>query len=162
LPRGESLTYTVRAEGKPSMNKSILRCNCGHQVLGKEILRAEPYEKESGREAVYIKYRCRRCKRMGEAFFDKLEFDASIFETPRNEMSDVERDHFLDEKTISSGDIISFHRALSKSASLEDLRRLDGNSRPRSKNDKAETPKARKNGDKGGGETPSQSRRPGS
>lgn len=141
------------------MNKPILRCGCGHQVLGKEILRVEPYEKESGREAIYIKYRCRRCKRLGEAFFSRLEFDASIFEAPRNEMSDVERDHFLDEKTISSGDVIAFHRALSKSASLEDLNRLDSNSRGRGK---GETPKARKNGEKGNGETPSPSRRPGS
>ncbi len=141
------------------MNKPILRCHCGHQVLGKEVLRAEPYEKESGREAVYVKYRCRRCKRMGEAFFDRLEFDAGIFETPRNEMSDVERDHFLDETVISSGDVISFHRALSKTASLEDLRRLDGNSRGRGKN---ESSKTRKNGEKGNGETPSPSKRPGS
>ncbi len=144
------------------MNKTILRCNCGHQVLGKEILRAEPYEKESGRESIYIKYRCRRCKRLGEAFFDRLEFDASIFEAPRNEMSDVERDHFLDEKTISSGDVIAFHRALSKSASLEDLSRLESNARGRGKTDKPDVPKTRKNGDKGNGETPSASRRPGS
>ena len=138
------------------MSQPILRCNCGHQVLGKEILRAEPFEKESGREAIYVKYRCRRCKRMGEAFFDRLEFDASIFEAPRNEMSDVERDHFLDEKTISSGDVISFHRALSKATTLDDLRRLDGNARNRAKGD----PKARKNGEKGSGEAPSL--RPGS
>lgn len=140
------------------MNKSILRCHCGHQVLGKEVLRAEPYERESGREAVYVKYRCRRCKKIGEAFFDRLEFDAGIFEAPRNEMSEVERDHFLDETEISSGDVISFHRALSNSATLEELRRLDGNSRGRGKTD---APKPRKNGEKGSGETPSTSRRPG-
>lgn len=146
------------------MNKPILRCRCGHQVLGKEVLRAEPYEKESGRESVYVKYRCRRCKRMGEAFFDGLEFDPSIFEAPRNEMSDVERDRFLDEKTISSGDVIAFHRALSKSATLEDLKRFENNPRPRRTTDSkaADALKARKNNEKGNGETPSQTRRPGS
>ncbi len=149
------------------MSQSILRCSCGHQVLGREILRAEPFEKESGREAIYIKYRCRRCKKLGEAFFNRLEFDASIFEAPRNEMSDAERDHFLDENTISSSDVIAFHRALSKTASLEDLRRLDGNrpdgardgnARGRGKGDS----KPRKNGEKGGGEASPQARRPGS
>ena len=145
------------------MNKPILRCRCGHQVLGKEVLRAEPYEKESGREAVYVKFRCRRCKALGEAFFDRLEFDPSIFEAPRNEMSDVERDRFLDEKTISSGDVISFHRALKKAMTLDELKRVDTGSRARRVADKAaEALKARKNNEKGNGETPSQARRPGS
>jgi DNA-directed RNA polymerase subunit RPC12/RpoP len=145
------------------MNKPILRCRCGHQVLEKEVLRAEPYEKESGREAVYVKYRCRRCKSMGEAFFDRLEWKPEIFEVPRNEMSDVERDRFLDEKTISSGDVISFHRALSKTVTLEDLKRLEANPRGRRVDNKVDnSAKARKNNEKGNGETPSQARRPGS
>lgn len=142
------------------MNKPTVRCRCGHQVLGKEVLRAEPYEKESGREAVYVKYRCRRCKRLGEAFFDGLEFDAAIFEAPRNEMSDVERDRFLDEKTISSGDVISFHRALKKAASLEELKRFENGARNRRGDKNSEAPKARKNNENG--ETPSQARRPNS
>ncbi|RYG70535.1 hypothetical protein EON80_07740 [bacterium] len=146
------------------MNKPILRCRCGHQVLEREVLRAEPYEKESGREAVYVKFRCRRCKRMGEAFFDRLEWNPGIFEAPRNEMSEVERDRFLDEKSISSGDVISFHRALSKAVTLEDLKRLETNPRGR-RNENAKgdsSAKARKNNEKGNGETPSQARRPGS
>ncbi len=143
------------------MNKPTVRCRCGHQVFGKEVLRAEPYERESGREAVYVKYRCRRCKRLGEAFFDGLEFDAAIFEAPRNEMSDAERDRFLDQNTISSGDVISFHRALKKAATLEELKRFENNARNRRGDAKSiEAPKSRKNNENG--ETPSQARRPNS
>ncbi|HEX9997308.1 MAG TPA: hypothetical protein VGB45_09210 [Abditibacterium sp.] len=144
------------------MNKPILRCRCGHQVFGKEVLRTEPYEKESGREAVYVKYRCRRCKRLGEAFFDDLEWNPSIFEAPRNELSDAERDRFIDEKAISSSDVISFHRALGKTVTLEELKRLEANPRGRRSDKSDSASKTRKNNEKGNGETPSQARRPNS
>lgn len=105
------------------MSKPGVRCRCGHQVLGREVLRTEPFEKASGREVVYVKYRCRRCKMLGEAFIAPEEWDPSIFETPRDEMGAFERDRFADQKAISSGDVIAFHRALKKAASLSELAR---------------------------------------
>ena len=105
------------------MSHSIVRCRCGHQVLGREVLRTEPCEKASGAEVVYIKYRCRRCKKIGEAFIPHEEWSADIFEAPRDEMAVEERDRFLDEGAISSGDVISFHRALQKAGTLSELAR---------------------------------------
>lgn len=107
------------------MNQSTVRCRCGHQVMGREVLRTEPYEKESGREEVYVKYRCRRCKALGEAFIPRDEWDPKIFDEPRNEMNALERDRFIDEKAVSSGDVISFHRALQRVQTPADLSRLD-------------------------------------
>lgn len=131
------------------MNKPVVRCRCGHQVLGKEVLRVDPYERSSGREMVYVKYRCRRCKKLGEAFIPESEWDMSIFEAPRNEMSELERDRFLDKTTISSGDVLTFHRDLKRVQRVSDF--ITANeARPRLK-DKADAPK----GKKGNGEAPS-------
>ena len=122
------------------MSKSLVRCRCGHHVVGREVLRLEPYERASGEEVVYVKYRCRHCKRLGEEFISRLEWDPSIFEAPRDEMSYDERDRFLDESAISSGDLISFHRALQRIQTLADLERPE---------------RARKREKKSGGDKPS-------
>lgn len=98
------------------MNKSIVRCRCGHQVLAKEVLRTDLYERRasegSGREYVYVKFRCRRCKRMGEAFVAENRWDWSILEAEHNELSETERDNFLDAAPISTEEILDFHREL--------------------------------------------------
>ncbi len=89
------------------MSKTLVRCRCGHHVVGREVLRLEPYERASGEEVVYVKYRCRHCKQMGEEFISRLEWDPSI----------------LDQNAISSSDLLSFHRALQRMQTLSDLAR---------------------------------------
>ncbi len=136
------------------MNNSIVRCRCGHHVVGREVLRIEPYERASGEEVVYIKFRCRHCKQMGEEFIPRIEWNPAIFEAPRDEMSYDERDRFLDEGAISSSDLISFHRSLQRVQTLGDLERPE-RSRKKDKD-------AKKSGDKkSSGDKPSQTGRSG-
>lgn len=94
------------------MNKAIVRCHCGHQVLAKEVLRTDLYERASGREYVYVKFRCRRCKRMGEAFVAENRWDWSVLEPARNEMTEIERDLFLDRAPISELEVLEFESDL--------------------------------------------------
>jgi DNA-directed RNA polymerase subunit RPC12/RpoP len=107
------------------MSKPIVRCRCGHQVLAKEVLRTDLYERRasegSSREYVYVKYRCQRCKRMGEAFVPESRWDRSILEPAQNEMNDTERDQFLDEAPISDDEVLDFHKRLQNLANLNDL-----------------------------------------
>jgi len=91
-------------------------------VLAKEVLRTDLYERSSGREYVYVKFRCRRCKRMGEVFVSERQWDWSIFEPARNEMSDTERDLFLDQDAISVAEIILFHRQLKEVERVSEMR----------------------------------------
>lgn len=107
------------------MNKPLIRCQCGHHVLGREVLRTQPYERASGAEVFYVKYRCRRCKKLGEAFVPRDEWDWSILETPRNEIGALERDRFAEANAISSGDVISFHTSLKKTQTVADLWRVE-------------------------------------
>lgn len=143
------------------MIKPVVLCRCGHQVLGREVLRTEFYERASGQEMVYVKYRCRRCKRLGESFIPQESWDWSIFAAPRNEMSDTERDSFVGKQDISSSDVLSFHRELKRIHNLSDLM---GNASPRarSKTDVKEKGEGSK-GRSGNGDTPAaKRRRPGS
>ena len=117
------------------MNKSIVRCRCGHQVLAKEVLRTDLYERRasegSGREYVYVKFRCRRCKRMGEAFVAENRWDWSILEADHNELSESERDNFLDSTPISSEEILDFHRLLETSSLPIELKAVScGDAKP--------------------------------
>ena len=107
------------------MSEPIVRCRCGHRVLGREVLRTQPCEKPSGAEAVYVKYRCRRCKKIGESFISCDEWNPAIFETPHDEMKVEERDRFIGAGAIGSGDVISFHRALQKADTVSELLRPD-------------------------------------
>ncbi len=103
------------------MSKSIVRCRCGHQVLGREVLRTQPCEKPSGAEAFYVKFRCRRCKKIGEAFVPAEEWTPDIFDVPRGEIGAFERDRFVGTEAIASGDVISFHCALQKANTVSEL-----------------------------------------
>ncbi len=106
------------------MNKSIVRCRCGHQVLSKEVLRTDLYERrapgDASRDYVYVKYRCQRCKRMGETFVAESRWDWAMLEAEPNEMTDQERDRFLDEEIVTPEDVLDFHREL-ETFSLSDL-----------------------------------------
>ena len=103
------------------MKRPAVRCRCGHQVLAKEVLRTDLYERPSGREYVYVKYRCKRCKRVGETFVAENRWDWRIFEASPNEMSEAERDAFADQSPISSEDLIDFHRLLQNFSSPSQL-----------------------------------------
>ena len=119
------------------MNKTVVRCRCGHQVLAREVLRTDLYERAMGREYVYVKFRCRRCKRMGEAFVAESRWDWSILEPAHNEMSDTERDQFLDEDAISSEEVLDFHRRLESAVSWRDLQEKPADEKPNREADDA-------------------------
>ena len=94
------------------MTRPVVRCRCGNRVLAKEVLRTDLYERPSGREYVYVKYRCKRCKRLGETFVAESRWDWRIFEAARGEMSETECEAFAGQAPISAEDILVFHYQL--------------------------------------------------
>lgn len=103
------------------MKRPAVRCRCGHQVLAKEVLRTDLYERPSGREYVYVKYRCKRCKRVGETFVAENRWDWRIFEAPQSEMSESEMDTFADKAPITSEDLLDFHCHLESISTATEL-----------------------------------------
>lgn len=100
------------------MNKPSVRCRCGHYVLAREVLRTDLYERPSGRNYVYVKFRCRRCKRLGQAFIAEGSWDWSVFEPARNEMNDNEREAFASQSPVSVSEILDFHCSLQDTDSI--------------------------------------------
>lgn len=94
------------------MTRPVVRCRCGHRVLAKEVLRTDLYERPSGREYVYVKYRCKRCKRLGETFVAESRWDWRIFEASRSELSEAETDSFAGQSPITEDDVLEFHKQL--------------------------------------------------
>lgn len=103
------------------MKRPTVRCGCGHQVLAKEVLRTDLYERPNGREYVYVKYRCKRCKRIGETFVPEHRWDWRIFQASRHELSQQEVEYFADLAPISSEDVIDFHCQLTAIDLLDQL-----------------------------------------
>jgi DNA-directed RNA polymerase subunit RPC12/RpoP len=94
------------------MTRPTVRCRCGHRVLAKEVLRTDLYERPSGREYVYVKYRCKRCKRLGETFVAESRWDWRIFEASRSELSEAESESFASQSPISEDEVLAFHQQL--------------------------------------------------
>ena len=109
------------------MNKAIVRCRCGHQVLAKEVLRTDLYERSSGREYIYLKFRCARCKRLGQSFIPEAKWDWSALEGDAKEWSDAERERFAHSEPISAVELLHFHAQLQSISSPAELALLDSN-----------------------------------
>ena len=105
------------------MKLKSIHCQCGQRVQTREVLRTDLYERPNGKDYVYVKFRCRYCKQIGETFVPERVFSWEMFESPRDEMSDQERETFAKQSEISSADVVDFHEFLKKesSASLADL-----------------------------------------
>lgn len=101
------------------MTKPAVRCGCGHYIGKHEVLRTELWERGRGRDTVCLRFRCKRCKRLGEAFIPEPDWDWSLLDAPRNELSPDERDRFADLAPISQTDLLDFHRALDALVSEE-------------------------------------------
>ena len=92
-------------------------------------MRTDLYEREPGRTYVYVKFRCRRCKRMGQTFVPEARWDWSFLEPARDELSDAERDRLLDAGPISDAELLDFHFRLKHAAHLTDLAGHKGSER---------------------------------
>ncbi|MEO6907696.1 MAG: hypothetical protein ABI210_07380 [Abditibacteriaceae bacterium] len=99
------------------MKPNTIHCQCGQRVKTREVLRTDLYERPNGKDYVYVKFRCKYCKQIGETFVPERVFSWEMFESPRDEMSDQERDSFESQEAISSTDVVDFHQFLKNDAS---------------------------------------------
>jgi hypothetical protein len=112
------------------MEKPLVLCRCGHLVMGKEVLRTDLYERSSGHEYVYVKFRCARCKRIAQSFVPASAWDWKKLEPAPGELSSEERDRLLEEEPVGAADLLLFHEdmaqiqtagQLSEALSLQEL-----------------------------------------
>ena len=94
--------------------KTSLSCQCG-QFLGKRDVMQQCYwAPPYGQRYIYLKYRCSRCKKLGEHYVKQDEWDETLLNEIPLELSDGERTHFHHLGAIDKDELRSFRYSLSE------------------------------------------------
>ena len=103
------------------MMKSMIKCNCGQRILAKDVMQTGYYLRLVGPSFVYVKYRCSRCKKLGEQFVKQEEWEDGILHDVPSEILPEERGKFEEMGSIDIHECIDAHFALEKIANLSEL-----------------------------------------
>lgn len=100
---------------------SLIKCNCGHRILAKDVLQTGYYLRLVGPSFVYVKYRCSRCKKLGEQFVHQEDWEDGILYETHSEMSDEEKERFERMGKIDLNECIDAHFTLDHITTVSDL-----------------------------------------
>ena len=75
----------------------------------------------SGPSYVYIKYRCSRCKKLGEHFVKQEEWEDSMLRENASDVAETEKDRFTHLGTITLDEMSNFHHALESLDAIPNL-----------------------------------------
>ena len=100
--------------------KTSLKCHCGQRVLRRDVMQQGYYMRQYGPSYVYIKYRCSRCKKLGEHFVKQEEWDDSLLSEITEEFTTSERSHFDQLGAITFNEMKAFHSELEQLEHLPD------------------------------------------
>ena len=103
------------------MKTTAIRCHCGQRIVAKDVLQRSWYVRVFGPSFMYLKFRCSRCKRMGEKFIEQDKWDDTILRDIPSELSIDEKKRFDKLGRISVDEQIDFHFSLEEPASLAEL-----------------------------------------
>lgn len=98
--------------------KAGITCNCGQRIVSKDVLQKGQYLRLFGPSFVYVKYRCSRCKRLGEKFIEQDKWDDALLRDIPVEIDAEEKKRFEKLGPITIDEVIDFHNSLD---SLETL-----------------------------------------
>ena len=104
------------------MNTKIgINCNCGQRVISKDVIQKGHYLRLFGPSFVYVKFRCSRCRRLGEKFIQQDKWDDALLRDIPLEFDSDERKLFDTMGKITVDEVIDFHYDLDR-LSLSDLK----------------------------------------
>jgi len=92
--------------------REIVTCNCGHQIGAKEILQTSLYLSLLGPSFVYVRFRCGRCKRVGEQLVREEKWNRGMLRPEAPSLSAGERERFEGLGPVTPAEKIDFHYAL--------------------------------------------------
>jgi DNA-directed RNA polymerase subunit RPC12/RpoP len=101
--------------------KSMIKCNCGQRVLAKDVMQTGYYLRLVGPSFVYVKYRCSRCKKLGEQFVKQEEWEDGILHDICTEVEPDEQRRFDQMGAINIHECIDAHFELEKVSRLRDI-----------------------------------------
>lgn len=102
--------------------KSMIKCNCGQRILAKDVMQTGYYLRLFGPSFVYVKFRCSRCKKLGEQFVKQEEWEDGILHDVPSEISPEEKKSFKSMGKIDIHECIDAHFEMEKPDCLRALR----------------------------------------
>lgn len=101
--------------------RTVIKCNCGQRILAKDVMQTGYYLRLVGPSFVYVKYRCSRCKKLGEQFVKQEEWEDGILRDIPSEVDPSEQKRFDQLGKIDIHECIDAHFELEKMTSLREL-----------------------------------------
>ena len=89
--------------------RTSIKCNCGQRIIAKDVVQHGYYLRLFGPSFVYVKFRCSRCKKLGEQFIKQEEWEEGILKDVAAEISTEERESFAHLGPIDINEVIDFH-----------------------------------------------------
>jgi DNA-directed RNA polymerase subunit RPC12/RpoP len=103
------------------MRSTAIRCHCGQRIIAKDVLQRSWYVRVFGPSFMYLKFRCSRCKRLGEKFIEQEKWDDSILRDIPSEMTVDEKRQFDRLGRISVDEEIDFHFSMDNPGVLRNV-----------------------------------------
>ena len=100
------------------MSRTAIRCKCGQRVSQREVMQTGYYPRMSGPSLVFVRFRCSRCKKLGQEYINQEEWENGILKDAAIEATDTEQERFAAMGPIEMGELVDFHTEME---SLDDL-----------------------------------------
>jgi hypothetical protein len=100
--------------------KTTIKCNCGQRVFSRDVMQQGYYVRQFGPSYVYIKFRCSRCKKLGEHFIKQEDWEEGMLRDGVLEVNPVEKNRFEGLGKITIDEMINFHYELEQLGALPD------------------------------------------
>ena len=100
--------------GSGEISPTTIRCNCGHRVVRKDVIQTGLYLSVLGPSYVYVRYRCGRCRRVGEKLVEQESWDPAVLHPARRRREDADIRRFEEMGEITPEEIIDFHYGLER------------------------------------------------
>jgi phage FluMu protein Com len=94
--------------------KTSLKCSCGQRVLRRDVMQQGFYMQHVGPSFVYVKFRCSRCKKLGQQVVKQDEWEEGVLNDATTEQTCEEKQTFAQMGSITLDEMKRFHLALEK------------------------------------------------
>ncbi len=101
--------------------KTSLKCHCGQRILRRDVMQQGMYVRQIGPSYVYIKFRCSRCKKLGEHFVKQDEWEDSLLRENTSDVTEGEKKQFSGMGGITLEEMRDFHHALENLNAIPNL-----------------------------------------
>ena len=96
------------------IHRPVIKCGCGQRVLRRNVIQTGLYVSVLGPSYVYVRFKCGRCKRVGEHMIKEGDWDPSILQLHGKRRGEVDARRFEQMGSITPEEVIDFHYALER------------------------------------------------